>query len=114
MVDINAGVQDSDLFLMDMLTDMQLIYTVVLTKCDKIKSGKEILDRGSQIVDKIKEKGLIIVCSPLIHLVSAHTQFGMEELKSSLVMTLDQTKMIRSTEKIDPFEHINMGVNPTE
>ena len=58
---------------MDMLTDQQLIYTVVLTKVDKIKSGKEILERGNQIVEKIKEKGLIIVCSPLIHMVSAHT-----------------------------------------
>jgi len=62
---------------------------VVLTKVDKIKSGKEILDRGNQIVETIKEKGLIIVCSPLIHMVSAHSQFGMEELKSSLVMTLE-------------------------
>ena len=39
LIDIKAGMQDSDKLLVDMLTELDKIFMVVLTKADKVKAS---------------------------------------------------------------------------
>ena len=39
LIDIKAGMQDSDKLLVDMLTELNKIFMVVLTKADKVKAS---------------------------------------------------------------------------
>ena len=50
LVDMTAGLQDSDAMLMDMLTSRNMPFNLVLTKVDKFKSNK-IKDRANVVIE---------------------------------------------------------------
>ena len=78
--------------LMQFLTDNSQPFTLVMTKIDRIKQEKEIVPKAQEIINTVMEKGQVM-CSPLVHLVSAQTGFGMTELRSNCVFTLEQQKL---------------------
>ena len=65
---------------------------MVLTKVDKIKNENDVKPRADEIVNKIIAEGQTLA-SPVVHLVSSHTGFGMRELKSDCVFILEQDKL---------------------
>ena len=50
------------------------------------------MPKAQEIIDKVMDKGQVM-CSPVVHLVSAQTGFGMKELSSNCVFTLEQQKL---------------------
>ena len=95
LVDTTAGLQDSDAMLMDMLVENSLLFTLVLTKVDKVK-GSQVRDKANSVIDEVKQKGFMGVCSPIVFLTSAYTNYGLPELKSGLVHALEQPKLLRT------------------
>lgn len=95
LVDMRAGLQDSDAMLMDMLVENSLLFSLVLTKVDKVKSS-HVRDQANSVIDEVKQKGFMGVCSPLVFLTSAYTSYGLPELKSGLVHALEQPKLLRT------------------
>ena len=93
LVDTVAGVQDSDKLLMDVLTTKMTPFSLVLTKADKLKKVEEVRPRADKIIEQISEKGLLQLCIPIVHIVSSHTGFGINELRSDLVYIFDQDKL---------------------
>ena len=63
-----------------------------MTKVDKIKKEAEIVPKAQEIIDKVLAKGNMM-CNPVVHLVSAHTGFGLKELRSNCVFTLELEKL---------------------
>ena len=63
-------------------------FNLTLTKVDKEKNNK-IMETSNSIIEEIKKKGFAGICSPIVHLTSAHTDYGLIELKSSLIFSLD-------------------------
>ena len=50
MVDIIAGLQDSDSILMDVLTEKTTPFQIVLTKADKLKKADHVEERADKII----------------------------------------------------------------
>lgn len=92
LIDLNVGLQPSDELLMDMLTDSHKQYTLVLTKVDKIKKEADIRTKTDAVVNTVISKGHLL-CSPVVHLVSSYTGFGMKELRSDCIYILEQTSL---------------------
>ena len=92
LIDIKAGMQDSDKLLVDMLTELNKIFIVVLTKADKVKAS-QLEQKSKTICDYMQKAGS--TCVPVIHFVSslAKTQnkdgYGMHELMSNMIYHLD-------------------------
>ena len=89
LVDLKVGLHDSDEILMDTLTSSSQPFSLVLTKVDRIKKEKEVKERADAIVSGVVEKGLTM-CNPVVHLVSSHSGFGIQELKTGAVFILEQ------------------------
>ena len=68
LVDLKAGLLDSDKLLIDMLTDMQKVFMIVLTKADKVKAG-QIQEKSETVTEYAKRSGSLTL--PVIHCVSA-------------------------------------------
>ena len=80
LVDLNAGFQASDAQLMQMLSDRGILVNLVLTKCDKIKP-KILHQKAKDVIQKVQDKGYLGgVLSPLVHLTSTYTGYGVHEL----------------------------------
>ena len=77
----------------DMLTDLNRIFFVVLTKADKV-NARQIEERSKVVCDYIQKAGSY--CIPVIHTVSSLTQteskeaYGMHELMTNLIFHFDQ------------------------
>jgi len=78
---------------MDALHESSQPFSVILTKVDRIKKPEQIRVKSDAIVAKIVEQGLTM-CNPVVHLVSAHTGFGLPELKTDAVFILEQPKAV--------------------
>ena len=94
LVDLSVGLQDSDKLLMDTLTESSQPFTLVLTKVDKIKQGEKIMDKAKTTVDQVIDSGFTL-CNPIVHLVSSYSGFGLKELRSNAVFTLEQEKLTK-------------------
>ena len=88
LVDLSVGLHDSDKMLMDALTESQQPFNLVLTKVDKIKNEKEVWPKAEKVIAAIEYEGLL--CNPIVHLVSAHSGFGITEFRSDCVFIFDQ------------------------
>ena len=84
LIDLKVGLQDSDKMLIDMLTTMNLVFMVVLTKADKVPPAK-IKGLMEPVVEYLKIAGSI--CIPIIHCVAAESDlgYGLHELKANLI-----------------------------
>ena len=74
LVDARRGVQQLDIELFRALEDRKLPYCITLTKADKLKSPAD----AERAMQKAYEDGAAgrIFCSPIVHLTSAHTGYG--------------------------------------
>ena len=98
IIDMKIGLQDSDKLLIDMLTDLQKVFLVVLTKADKVRHT-QIKSRQDVVIEYLSKAGSYAV--PVVHSVSAIGSmasstnqsetmgYGMYELMSNLVFHLD-------------------------
>jgi len=48
--------------------------------------------KAKEVIDTVMTKGHVM-CNPIVHLVSAHTGFGLKELRSNCIFTLEQEKL---------------------
>ena len=98
LIDMKVGLQDSDKLLIDMLTDLQKIFLIVLTKADKVRHT-QIKSRQDEVIEYLSKAGSLAV--PVVHSVSAlgstassanqseTAGYGMYELMSNLIFHLD-------------------------
>ena len=68
LIDIDVGIMDSDKMLIDMLSEAQKPFIIVLTKADKVKD-ENIQESLKKMGDFIKTAGSL--CSPILHAVSS-------------------------------------------
>ena len=87
LVDLSVGLHSSDQVLMDALTETHQQFSLVLTKVDKIKNEKEVRPRAAEIISAVEDKGLL--CNPIVHLVSSHSGFGIQEFRSDCIFIFD-------------------------
>ena len=84
LVDVSVGLQDSDKMLIELLTEMNQIYILVMTKADKVKQLVDLETKTVQVIDFIRSAGSL--CVPVVHCVSAEgNNYGIFELKSNLI-----------------------------
>jgi GTP-binding protein EngB required for normal cell division len=69
---------------MNVLADTSKPYSLVLTKIDKLKS-KTVHSNAEAMCDYIISEGHAALCSPIVHLVSSHTGYGIHELMCGLI-----------------------------
>jgi GTP-binding protein EngB required for normal cell division len=69
---------------MDVLSDTSKPYNLILTKIDKLKS-KQVLIKSEAMCDYIISEGHAGLCSPIVHMVSSHTGYGIHELMCGLI-----------------------------
>mmetsp|Transcript_6628 Transcript_6628/g.10656 ORF Transcript_6628/g.10656 Transcript_6628/m.10656 type:complete len:89 (+) Transcript_6628:601-867(+) len=69
LVDVNAGLMDSDKMLIDMLSELKKIYLVVLTKADKVQNPSMVETRALEVSEYVKSCGSFSI--PIIHAVSS-------------------------------------------
>ncbi len=86
LIDLSAGVQDSDKMLLDMLIEQHKTVSLVLTKVDKVKST-HVKEEMMKVINKVQASGLILTMSPIVHLVSSYTGYGLHELMCGLCQT---------------------------
>ena len=79
---------------MDTLQESQQLFSLVLTKVDKIKHEKDIRPKADAVIEQITSAGLSHA-NPIVHLVSSYTGFGLKELKSDCVFILEQEKLTK-------------------
>lgn len=84
LIDMTSGVQETDQQLIDILIDKETPVNIVMTKSDKVNS-KFIRQNTLDTIEKLKAKGLLQLCSPIINMVSSYTGYGMHELRCSLI-----------------------------
>lgn len=80
LVDSRHGLKDVDLELMDMLDETAVIYQIVLTKADKIKTGQ---------LARVKEATLAAIAKrpaafPVVAVTSSEKGLGMPELRAEI------------------------------
>ena len=92
LIDMTAGLQDTDHSLLDILIDQQIPFNLVMTKSDKVPA-KFIKDKTLEAIEHLKHKGLLQLCYPVVNMVSSYTGYGMHELRCSLVQTIDQPSL---------------------
>ena len=75
LIDASVGLQDNDKILIDMLTEMQKPFILVMTKSDKLgkEGGKDELESKIENV-KVFIQGAGSLCIPVLHLVSSYAQ----------------------------------------
>lgn len=83
LIDINTGVQASDNMLLDLLVEKSKPVSLVLTKSDKMKA-KHVQKTTEAIIKEVQLKGLAGTMSPLVHVVSSYSGYGIHELLCGL------------------------------
>jgi len=66
------------------LTDTAKPYSLILTKIDKMKS-KVVMQKSEVMCDWIVSEGHAALCSPIVHMVSSHSGYGIQELMCGLI-----------------------------
>jgi GTP-binding protein EngB required for normal cell division len=62
-----------------MLIELSKPITLVLTKADKMKP-KYVMAQSEKVIADVQKRGLIGTSSPLVHIVSTYTGYGMQEI----------------------------------
>jgi GTP-binding protein len=84
LVDLSVGLQESDKLLIEMLTELKLVFMIVLTKADRLKTPREINAKMEDVVGFMKQTGSM--CVPIVHCVSAEAGgYGLYELMANLL-----------------------------
>lgn len=83
LVDLGTGLQSSDEQLLDFLCEKTIMVNLVLTKSDKVKP-KILLSEAEKIVTMVQKKGLVISMSPIVHMVSCLSGYGVHELQCGI------------------------------
>jgi GTP-binding protein len=80
LVDSRHGLKDTDLDLMKLLDEAAVLYRIVLTKADKVKS-EELEKTKAAIIKSIKK---FSAAYPGVHATSANKNQGLDELRAIL------------------------------
>lgn len=97
LVDAEVGLMDSDKMLIDMLTEINVMFFLVMTKADKLR--KESVGRVDDTIEFTKRAGSL--CCPVVHLISAQKvgskgrPYGLDELLSNFIFHLDQDRPMK-------------------
>jgi GTP-binding protein len=80
LVDSRHGLKDTDLDLMKLLDEAAVLYRIILTKADKVKS-EELEKTKAAIIKSIKK---FSAAYPGVHATSANKNQGLDELRAIL------------------------------
>jgi len=92
LIDLSVGLHESDELLMQTFTESSQPFSLVFTKVDRIKKELQVREKAERIINDVVGKGLTM-CNPIVHLVSAHTGYGLKELRSDSVFIFSQPKL---------------------
>jgi GTP-binding protein len=85
LIDSRVGLKDLDRDMMEMLDAAAVVYQVVLTKVDKIKSD-ELETTTSMISDELAKRS---AAHPMLALTSSNKSLGIRELRAGLASLAD-------------------------
>ena len=80
LLDGSKGINDDDKMLMEMLDQCDRPFVTVLTKMDRMNEAKAYL----ALQDILKQLKDYRLAAPMVHLTSAKTEWGVNELAASL------------------------------
>lgn len=86
LIDLTTGVQDSDKMLLDLLIEKTKTITLILTKVDKVKA-QHVQTNTESVISDLQKAGLTMMLSPIVHLTSSYTGYGLHELMCGLCHT---------------------------
>ena len=92
LIDCNVGIQDSDRLLLEMLMTNRRLFSIILTKCDKVKPN-HILKNSEKVIAEVQKQGLTTMLSPIVHLTSTYSGYGIHELMCGVCHTFSQDKL---------------------
>lgn len=81
LVDARRGLMDTDSEVMDLLDESAVVYQIVLTKADKLKSS-EVEKTKAKIGEALKKRG---AAHPVILSTSSEKGWGLPELRAEIV-----------------------------
>ena len=85
LIDSRVGLKDLDRDMMEMLDAAAVVYQVVLTKVDKVKS-EELETMTSMISDELAKRS---AAHPMLALTSSNKSLGIRELRAGLASLAD-------------------------
>lgn len=85
LIDSRVGLKDLDRDMMEMLDAAAVVYQVVLTKVDKVKS-EELETMTSMITDELAKRS---AAHPMLALTSSNKSLGIRELRAGLASLAD-------------------------